>query len=98
MNGSAFSTYAAVRETDFELLNGDLKTHQVTEQSQKSFCAECGTPIYNTNPKYAGIKILHLGSIDEPPNLDPRVNTYCESRLAWLSNLHQLADLDGGIA
>jgi hypothetical protein len=96
MNGSAFSTYVAVLESDFELIQGNLKTYQATALAQKSFCTDCGTPIYNTNPKYAGLRILHLGSLDDPDKLQPQVNIYCESRLDWLGHVPPMADRKKG--
>ena len=97
MNGSAFSSYVAVADDDFEFLNGDLRTHRCSEHARKSFCGECGTPIFNSNPKYAGLKILHLGSLDGPLNKEPQVNIYCDSRLPWLDRLQEIANLNQGL-
>ena len=97
MNGSAFSTYVAVADDDFEFLSGNLKTHRCSEHARKSFCGECGTPIFNSNPKYAGLKILHLGSLDSPLNKEPQVNIYCDSRLDWLGRLQQIDSLGQGL-
>jgi hypothetical protein len=97
MNGSAFSTYVAVTDDDFKLLSGDLLTHKVSEHAEKSFCGKCGTPILNSNPRYAGLKILHLGSLDDSLNLEPKVNIYCESRLGWLNNLPDITSLEQGL-
>ena len=91
MNGSAFSTYVAVADDDFELQSGDLKSHQVTEHAQKNFCATCGTPVFNTNPKYAGLTILHFGSLDDSPDVEPAVNIYCDSELGWLEQLPDMS-------
>jgi len=97
MNGSAFSTYVVVSDDDFSLLSGGLKSHNVSEHAEKNFCAECGTPIFNSNPKYAGLKILHLGSLDDSLNIEPKVNIYCESRLDWLGHLPEIASLEQGL-
>jgi len=97
MNGSAFSTYVAVSEEDFALLSGNLKKRNVSDNAQKHFCGECGTPIYNSNPKYAGLTILHLGSLDDSLSLEPKVNIYCESRLEWLGNLSEIESLEQGL-
>jgi hypothetical protein len=96
MNGSAFSTYVAVSDDNFSILSGNLKTHQITEHARKNFCEKCGTPIYNSNPKYAGLKILHLGSLDESPAMDPVANIYCESQIDWLDRLSDISRLQQG--
>lgn len=97
MNGSAFSTYVVVCDDDFKLLSGELKTHKVTDHAQKYFCGACGTPIFNSNPKYAGLNILHLGSLDDSSKLIPTVNIYCESRLDWLGELPEITSLEQGL-
>lgn len=96
MNGSAFSTYVIVADDDFKLKGGDLRTQKVSEQAEKSFCGQCGTPIFNSHPKFAGLKILHLGSLDDLLNLAPAVNIYCESRLDWLDRLLDIKSFQQG--
>lgn len=92
MNGAAFSTYVAVLTTDFDLISGNLVSCDVTENARKHFCGQCGTPIFNSNPRYAGLNILHLGSLDteSPQELKPEVNIYDESKVSWLDNLSDL--------
>ncbi|KJY93415.1 aldehyde-activating protein [Vibrio neptunius] len=92
MNGAAFSTYVAVLTTDFDLISGNLVSCDVTENARKHFCGQCGTPIFNSNPRYAGLNILHLGSLDteSPQELKPEVNIYDESKVSWLDYLSDL--------
>lgn len=90
MNGSAFSTYAAVLEAEFELITGKLSFFDVSENARKHFCGKCGTPIYNSNPKYAGLNILHIGSLDCLDDLKPDVNIYDESKVSWLDSISDL--------
>lgn len=92
MNGAAFSTYIAVLTTDFDLISGNLVSCDVTENARKHFCGQCGTPIFNSNPRYAGLNILHLGSLDteSPQELKPEVNIYDESKVSWLDYLSDL--------
>ena len=97
MNGAAFSTYVVVLASEFTLLNGSLVTHRVTDRATKSLCGSCGTPIYNENPRYAGLRMLHLGSLDEPNNLAPQINIYCESQVAWLASMEHINSLNQGI-
>jgi hypothetical protein len=98
MNGAAFSTYVVVLESDFRLLGGELRSWEVSENSTKFFCAKCGTPIFNANPKFEGLRILHLGSLDDSLNVAPQVNIYCESQVGWLDGIKELLSLDQGIA
>jgi hypothetical protein len=92
MNGSAFSTYVAVADDGFTMLCGsnELKLYQISTNSQKCFCINCGTPVYNINPKYNGLKILYLGTIPDLKDLVPKANIYCESKLGWIDNLNSI--------
>ena len=93
MNGSVFSTYAVFLNDGFELISGNeyIKTHQATKNAIKYFCTNCGTPLYNLNPvKHNGITIVYYGSVPGLRLYSPTVNTYCESKLDWLSNLDNL--------
>ncbi|MEZ8881130.1 GFA family protein [Vibrio lentus] len=99
MNGAAFSTYVAVLQTDFELVTGGLSFFDVTENARKHFCGECGTPIFNSNPKYEGLTILHLGCLDLDllGELKPDVNIYDESKVSWLESISGLPTFDKAI-
>ena len=97
MNGAAFSTYAVVLTADFQLKRGEVKSHKVSEHASKHFCSTCGTPIFNTNPMLPGLTILHLGSLDNTPELKPEVNIYCESQIHWVDEIAALPGLPQGI-
>jgi len=97
MNGASFSTYVAVAEDGFNLIGDSLHSHNVTDSAKKHFCKICGTPIYNTNPKYFGLTILHFGSLDSPAGLVPQINIYCESQLDWIEKLPDIASLEQGL-
>ena len=90
MNGAAFSTYVAVLDAGFKVLQGanNIQKHQVSRNnSYKHFCATCGTPIYNKGYKYNEITIVHFGALNNTAELKPLVNIYCESKLGWLDNI-----------
>ncbi len=97
MNGSAFSTYVVVKEDQFELKSGEVKSVQVSEYASKHYCEQCGTPIYNQNPKLPGLTIVHLGAVDSGVNLTPVMNIYCESQLNWVSEIASFKHYDQGV-
>ena len=97
-NGSAFSTYVVFPDSEFALKSGTLKTTQLSENASKSFCSNCGTPIFNENPKYAGLKIVYLGALDNAAHLTPMADTYCESQLKWLAQMDNFKKMDKGFS
>ena len=94
MNGSAFSTYAAVLQSNFELISGELASFKVSENARKHFCHQCATPIYNSSSNYVGLNIVHIGSLDSVDELIPEINIYGESKLQWLSRISELPTFD----
>ncbi len=96
MNGGAFSTYAVVSEKSLNVQSDSLSSHSVSENALKNFCANCGTPMFNSNKKYDGLRMVYLGSLDDTSDLVPAVNIYCESRLNWLNDLPEMTSLDQG--
>ena len=90
MNGAAVSTYAIAADDDFTIRSGEVATAQVSDNASKTFCPQCATPIYNSNPKYQGLKIIHLGTLDDARCLSPQCNIYCESQLDWLDGIGDL--------
>jgi len=96
MNGSTFSTYVVVPDEEFEPIRGELNSVKVSHNATKSFCSRCGTPIYNKNPKFGGLKILYLGSIDSEVSSQAQFNIYCESRLSWVMQRASIRSFDQG--
>jgi hypothetical protein len=92
MNGSAFSSYVVVNESDFNLLHGQelIHSHLVSENATKSFCNRCGSPIYNSNPKYYGLTIIYLGILENCPQIKIDVNIFCESELTWVKDITKI--------
>jgi hypothetical protein len=89
MNGSAYSTYAALPESELQV-EGEPATYAVTVDASKHFCPTCGTPIFNTNRRYPGACMLYLGTLKDAQDHKPSSNVYCESKLDWTQHLDKM--------
>jgi hypothetical protein len=101
MNGSAFSTYVVIPSRNLSFVNGEhhVAEYAVTDRASKHFCKNCGTAIYNSNPTlYPGLTILYLGTLMNSMRLTPRINIYCESKLAWIDGIKDMNGNDGAPA
>lgn len=88
MTGAPLSSYVVVKAADLVLTQGQdfLKSYAVTSRTQRYFCTDCGTPLYNSNQvTYAGLTMLYLGTVNQHESLTPTMDIYCESNLSWLS-------------
>lgn len=97
-NGSSFSTYAVAPSKSLEIIIGkELINQYAAGDALKHFCSNCGTPLFNTNQKYPGACMLFSGTLSNVESLVPKINVWCESKLAWVDNLTEIASFSQGI-
>lgn len=97
-NGAAFSTYVVVAEADLEMTDGQeyVAVFEWYENGYKHFCRQCGTPLYARNALYPGLCMVQIGTIEAACELTPAANIYCESALAWVSNISKIHSFEQG--
>jgi len=95
-NGSAFSTYLAVAETDLEISNGanSLKQYAIENEGIKHFCADCGSPIFNKNYRFPGLYMVFYGAMSDAANFQPGYNVFCESKHAWVDSIDKIPSFE----
>lgn len=88
-NGSAYSTYCMVAQENLRIEQGQehLWVYANNQGGIKHFCAQCGSPLYNINPRFAGRLMVVYGSIAEHRELSPGFNVFCESQLPWVEGI-----------
>jgi hypothetical protein len=97
LSGSAFNSYVVIDGDGLKYIQGEDKiaTYSLPESpGKKHFCKNCGTPLYNTNPKYGPVKIVYLGSITPNSTLVPTKNIFCHYKLNWVENLFDRENLN----
>jgi len=84
--GAYFAAFAGVPRDEFEVTRGQLATFMSSDQAERGFCAECGTPL---TFRYVGrVRIaFSLGSLDHPERVKPEQQIGVESRLPWFNEL-----------
>lgn len=98
LNGSAFSTYAALPYRSLKITRGRerLGCYQKKE-GKKYFCSLCGTPIFNVNSRYPGACMIYFGTLDEAQDIRPMINVWCESKLEWVDRVSSIRSVDRGV-
>ncbi|HZP21777.1 MAG TPA: GFA family protein [Bauldia sp.] len=87
--GSFFAPLTGVPQTAFELTRGELAIFRSSDQTERGFCRNCGTPLtfhYVTSPRIA----VSIGSLDEPARIPPQHQYGIESRMPWFATLAAL--------
>jgi len=98
-SGAAFSTYIVVPEAALEIVSGldSIATFSFREGAHKHFCRHCGSPLFNSNTRYSGLRMIYLGGISLPLNFPPAVNIYCESQLPWVPVVAEIRSFPQGL-
>ena len=99
LSATAFRTVVFVPESQFNLLNGNLKTYVKTADSGNRrammFCPECGTQIYATSVDGDDrILGLRVGTAHQRGELRPRKQYWCRSALDWVTDLGALEQVE----
>jgi hypothetical protein len=91
--GSFFAPLTGVPPDKFEITRGSLSIFRSSEQAERGFCKNCGTPLtfhYVGRPRIS----VSIGSLDEPEGFQPRKQYGIEGKLSWFGTL---PDLPGDI-
>jgi hypothetical protein len=89
--GSFFAPLASVPRDKFELTRSALATFMSSDQAERGFCRNCGTPLtfrYVHSERIA----VSIGSLDEPEKVAPKNQVGIEGRLSWFATLPTLPD------
>jgi len=95
ISGSAFGISVPVEAAGFRITQGTPKSFTKPGDSgrpvTRSFCPECGSPLYTTPPARPGVLFLKAGSLDDPSVVKPDRQAWVRSRVSW-------AHIEPGIA
>jgi hypothetical protein len=87
--GSFFAPLTGVALEKFELTRGELAIFKSSDQVERGFCRNCGTPLtfHFVDSKRIAVSI---GSLDEPEKVEPTNQCGIEGRLPWFGKLSEL--------
>ena len=85
--GSYFAPLAGVRLADFEVTRGEIAYFRSSDEVERGFCRDCGTPLifhYIGSDRRISVS---LGSLDDPAAIRPELQYGIESRVPWFGEL-----------
>ena len=93
-HAAAFSSVAAVADSDFELHGADMLSHyRSSPDKARYFCAGCGSQIYAKRDGTAHL-VLRLGTLDDNPQSTERSHIWLSEKAPWYQLDQQLAEYD----
>jgi len=91
--GAPMVAWAAFAEADFRVMQGQAKTRNSSGASMRSFCPDCGTPLWFRNAEVLpGIIDLQSATLDDPDALAPQAQIQVAERIGWMANVHELPE------
>ncbi|WP_102392088.1 GFA family protein [Enterovibrio norvegicus] len=81
-HAAAFSSVASVKDTDFEVVSGTLKSYESSLGKSRYFCKNCGSQIYAKREHTQHI-ILRLGTLDTVPTSEQRNHIWVSHQAPW---------------
>lgn len=84
-NGSAFAVNAPLAATTFRLVQGEnsLGCYASSEDAQRYFCKNCGSPIYSARLSLPEMIRLRVGALDRDVPIEKGCHVYVASKAAW---------------
>jgi len=90
-SGAPMVAWAAFREENFRVTSGVAKTRNSSGASMRSFCPDCGTPLWFRNAEVLpGIIDVQSATLDEPGALAPQAHIQVAERIGWMESAHEL--------
>jgi hypothetical protein len=88
-SGSAFGMTLPVKEADFRLTQGEVKTYASTSAAGRgklaAFCPDCGTRIYHKPEWRKGTVSVKPGTLDDTSWLKPEMHLWTSSKQGWVT-------------
>jgi len=82
--GAPVAAFVEFSTDDFALQTDHLKSISVNEGVTRSFCGNCGSPVYGTYDYLPGMIYVSLGLLDQADLLPPTSHTHHSSKYRWL--------------
>jgi hypothetical protein len=84
--GSTFSVTAATVPGSFRIVEGAelLLSWQPADGWEKTYCRECGSHLYTTNPERRADVSVRMGAFDADPGIRPSLHQFTAYAASWM--------------
>jgi hypothetical protein len=84
-SGTAFAANVLVNTKDFNLVTGQelIAEFESSPGVYRSFCQQCGSPLYSRRSAIPDSIRLKLGSLDSQVDIKPEAHIFVDSKAEW---------------
>ncbi len=83
-SGAPVSLFVAYPKEHVEVVRGAPKIFESAPGVRRSFCGDCGTPLFYEDERLPGEVYVAIGAFDEPESFEPREHSWFSRKLPWL--------------
>lgn len=94
VTGSAFAVLAWVPSASLSWLIAEPSIRRSSPIASRGFCKDCGSPLTLRYDAAQNEVAPHVGTFDEPAELEPQYNYGSSQRLGWVCSGVDLPDHD----
>jgi hypothetical protein len=99
--GGPFSVIVGVPRAALEVEGDTLSSYATVgedhgQETERSFCSRCGTPVFSFAAAMPDIVFLKAGSLDDSSWVQPSVEVWTRSAQPWTPAFEQTARLERG--
>lgn len=87
---SPVATFVMVPKAALRFTSGQPKEFGSSPGVHRSFCGDCGSPIYYRTERRPDIIDLYAGTLTNPTTLAPQSHVHAEEQLPWFEILDDL--------
>lgn len=84
-NGAPVSLFVAYAAERTVLDRGTPKVYESAPGVRRSFCGDCGTPLFYEDERLPGEVYVHIGVFDAPESFEPQAHSWFSRKLPWLN-------------
>ena len=78
------TTYIGVLDGNWRWTGEIPKSYASSPGVERTFCANCGSPISFRSERLSGVMHLYVNALEEPANFPPALHVAYEEKLPWL--------------
>lgn len=79
------TTYIGVPDGQWRWTGEAPKVYRSSPGVERTFCANCGTPLSFRSERMSGVMHLYLAALEDPESLQPTLHVAHEEKLSWLN-------------
>lgn len=92
-SGSGFATYVAFDSDNVDFTKSPPTIYESSPGMKRSFCNQCGSPIYCSGGEFVGELHLFIGTFETPDVFEPQAHAFARERLHWAHLRDELPDV-----